>query len=348
MWGVSACAAVSLVSAGDRPNQVRVSQQGARVEITSASVAPGTVQVQPLHSDKLGAPLMGQTEVREGGMAFIPAAPLPAGQRYRASWRAGDGQSVSADFATDAARQVAPTVRLTPQATLPANALKIYLHFTEPMEQGVFLERLRLVDRQGKEVIGPFRETELWSPDGRRLTVWFHPGRQKAGVNLNVDEGPVLQPNTEYSLIVAGEWRSSGGVALGEDKTLRFATGAADHACPLMAEWKLSLPQEGTKQPLHVEFSESLDPAMLPAALLVRRPGAAEPAAGRVEVEESGGSWSFHPSERWAKGAYELQANPSLEDLAGNTLEKPFEVDLAAPAREAAVTARRFSTSADD
>src|SRR6185436_13722943 len=77
--------------------------------------------------------------------------------------------------------------------TLPANHLKFYLHFSEPMRQGVFLEHCKLLDDHDQPVTEPFRETELWNEDGTRLTLWFHPGRQKTGVNLNVDLGPIVQ-----------------------------------------------------------------------------------------------------------------------------------------------------------
>ena len=65
------------------------------------------------------------------------------------------------------------------------------------MRQGVFLEFCKLRASHGREDDdGPFRETELWSEDGRRLTLWLHPGRQKTGVNLNTEIGPVLDPGT--------------------------------------------------------------------------------------------------------------------------------------------------------
>ena len=51
-----------------------------------------------------------------------------------------------------------PEVRIYPTAeTLPANHLKFYLHFSEPMRQGVFLEHCRLLDDEGRPVPEPFR-----------------------------------------------------------------------------------------------------------------------------------------------------------------------------------------------
>ena len=87
-------------------------------------------------------------------------------------------RSASARAAAVRGRQAAP--RLTaiyPTAhTLPANHLKFYLHFSQPMRQGVFLDHCRLLDDHDQPVTEPFRETELWNEDGTRLTLWFHPG----------------------------------------------------------------------------------------------------------------------------------------------------------------------------
>ena len=96
---------------------------------------------------------------------------------------------------------IADSVAIFPSAeVLPANHLKFYVHFPEPMREGVFLDYCALLDEHGQPVLEPFRETELWSDDRRRLTLWLHPGRQKAGVNLNVEFGPVLEPGRRYTL----------------------------------------------------------------------------------------------------------------------------------------------------
>jgi hypothetical protein len=107
-------------------------------------------------------------------------------------------------------------------SALPANHLKFYLHFSEPMQQGVFLQHCSVMDADGKIVPEPFRETELWSEDGLRLTLWFHPGRQKTGVNLNVEVGPVLVPGQRCKLIISGKWKSERGVPLGKDVEKSF------------------------------------------------------------------------------------------------------------------------------
>jgi hypothetical protein len=314
-----------------RPASISIDfpQDGSRVELITAVATEPRLQIM-LASGK--TPLLGRVEVRADRLIFVPTLPFTPGQKYRAVWVEPSGMARQAEFEIHLPKSKHPTVQMQPGSALPANALKFYLHFSQPMEQDVFLERLKLLDANGKEVIGPFRETELWSPDGKRLTIWFHPGRQKTGVNLNEDEGPVLRANSKHTLVVAGSWRSTSGMALGDDVRFDFQVGQADHDSPKVTRWQIQQPKVGTREPLQVEFDEALDPAMLTSALQVWRDGNAL----TFTVSNSGKNWSAEPQQPWTAGTYELRADPLLEDLAGNNLTQPFEVDLqSAPAAEA-------------
>jgi hypothetical protein len=289
--------------------------------LTNAAQDPG-LKVSALLAGR-AVPVMGRVEQEPGRLVFVPALPLLHGQRYQAEWLPQGGGIRRVEFEMKALPGRRPVVSLLPRARLPANALKIYLSFSEPMEQGVFLDRLKLLDAQGRDISGPFRETELWSPDGRRLTVWFHPGRQKTGVNLNEDEGPVLKADSRCTLVVDGRWRSTSGAALGEDVRFEFETGPADHQMPGMSRWNLTLPGAGSLEPLVVRFDEPLDPAMLMQALRVQQKGLQVEV--RVMVPASGEEWRAVPMTAWQAGALELLADPLLEDLAGNSLTRLFE-----------------------
>lgn len=286
-------------------------------------------------------PLFGSVVKTRDSVCFAAALPLVQGETYRVEFQTAGGIWSTQRLMFTNPATAAPTVNISPSPTvLPANALKLYLHFSQPMEQGVFLDRITLRRQDGKEVHGAFRETELWSPDGKRLTLWLHPGRQKTGVNLNIDEGPVLQEHRQHTLKIAANWRSTTGVALGKETVFTLSAGPVDHNCPDPQRWQITTPKAGTRDPLVVSFDELLDPAMLASALKVQR-GEGE-VAGVVTVAADARTWSFTPVLAWPHGGCALKIDPLLEDLAGNNLLGPFEVDRDAPTKEAAKTTLSF------
>jgi hypothetical protein len=312
--------------------EVRVNEAG-QVE------APGN-DVRMFRGDAT-EPLFGSVMKVRDSVCFAAALPLVPGETYRVEFQTADGNWSTQRLRFALPASAAPTVGITPSPTvLPANALKFYLHFSQPMEQGVFLERITLQRQDGSLVHGAFRETELWSPDGKRLTLWLHPGRQKTGVNLNIDEGPVLRENQQHTLRIAANWRSTSGVALGKDVTFTLAAGAVDHSCPDPQRWRITAPKAGTRDPLTVIFDEPLDPAMLVSALKVKRDEVQ--ITGAVGVALDARTWSFTPAMEWTQGAGVLEIDPLLEDLAGNNLLGPFEVDRDAPAKAAKTTTMGF------
>jgi hypothetical protein len=49
---------------------------------------------------------------------------------------------------------------------------------------------------------------------------------------------------------------------------------------------------------------------------------------GHVSVDENETRWSFQPAKPWIAGNYRLLIEATLEDLAGNSIARPFEVHL--------------------
>jgi hypothetical protein len=261
-------------------------------------------------------------------LRFRPSLPLLPGQIYTARLER-PGLSLRAEHRTAAPAPAEAPKLLAIYPTsdrLPGNHLKFYLAFSEPMETGVFLKHCRLVDARGREVEAPFRETELWSADGKRLTLWFHPGRQKAGVNLNVEFGPVLHEGGDYRLIIDGRWKSARGTPLGSDVTKAFRAITPLHEQLTTLDWKVHAPVASTREPLRVVFPHSLDWATLHRMLRVT--SATGEVAGAAVVERGEQEWRFVPERPWTAGAYELRVQTALEDPAGNSLARPFEVNL--------------------
>lgn len=239
--------------------------------------------------------------------------------------------AIASALAFFAVQSRAAAIVIFPSAdALPANHLKFYLHFPEPMRQGVFLDYCRLLDEHGQAVLEPFRETELWSEDRLRLTLWLHPGRQKTGVNLNDEFGPVLAPNCRYTLVISGKWPTERGPALGRDAQKSFRTIERATAQLDLAGWKLTTPKAATREPLEIRFPAPLDHALLHRCLRVRDTASAV-VRGSIGTADGERVWRFIPAAEWSAGEYRLQIESVLEDLAGNSLARPFERNLEAP-----------------
>ena len=224
----------------------------------------------------------------------------------------------------------APTIEhIYPTADLlPANHLKFYIVFSEPMQPGEIWNYFGLLDLDNEQPVPrPFRHTELWSRDGKILTLWFHPGRVKTGVNLNTELGAILVSGRRYRLSVSGDWPSARGTPLGKDVSREFRAGPHDHTQPDPADWKLKIPAPGSREPLVCQLGSPHDWALLHSDVAVEN-AAEKPLAGSISTSHHQSHWHFTPNEPWQAGRYRLAIGSVLEDLAGNNLERPFEVDL--------------------
>jgi hypothetical protein len=56
--------------------------------------------------------------------------------------------------------------------------------------------------------------------------------------------------------------------------------------------------------------------------------GPAGEIVGSVVIDAQETRWRFTPSEPWHAGAFHLVIDMALEDLAGNRIGRPFDVDL--------------------
>ncbi len=222
------------------------------------------------------------------------------------------------------------------ESELPANHLKFYVHFTRPMRPTESWEHFSLKDlRTGELVPRPFRHIDLWDEQNRRLTLWFHPGRQKTGVNLNEDLGGILTTGHSYLLLIDPQWKTQAGkpLDLSVKKRYYFTAIDADHEQPDPNKWELTPPTPDTVQPLIISFGEMLDFATAGKAITTCSSND-ELIEFSQQADWDGTRIKIFPSKPWAAGDYTITLNPRLEDLAGNSLERPFEVDLSAETKD--------------
>ena len=216
---------------------------------------------------------------------------------------------------------------------LPENLLRFYIYFSAPMSRGGAYHRITLLDEaSGKKVDAPFLELdeELWSPDGTRFTLVFDPGRIKRGLKPREEVGPVLEAGRSYSLVIDRNWLDASGNLLKTGFRKTFRVGPADDTSPDPKTWTVHPPRASSREPLEVCFPEPLDRALLDRLLWVEI-GNAKLVAGQIALGAAETTWRFMPADPWREGDYRLVVGTELEDLAGNSVAQPFEVDAAGP-----------------
>jgi hypothetical protein len=285
-------------------------------------------------------PMTGVYRVVSNSFRFDPQFPLEPGVNYRAvlhpdqlpDHRGKGVEPIMAVFKAPSRPSNPTTVvaHVYPSAdALPENLLKFYLHFSAPMSRGHIYDYLHLRDDAGKEVEIPFLEIdeELWNPAMTRLTLFIDPGRIKRGVQPLEEVGPALQQGRRYTLVIDQAWKDAAGSPLKEAFQKSFTVGPPDRDPPDPVRWQIQPPKADTRAPLTIGFSEPMDRALAERVIRVAD-GSGEPVEGKTGLEDQERRWNFVPSGPWHRGSYRIMVQTTIEDLAGNNIGKPFDVDV--------------------
>lgn len=297
-------------------------------------------------------PVLGTYNVDAELVRFTPDYPLVPGLTYRAVYQSigadpsASPRSVEQFFSIPKPNDQPTTVlsNVFPSVdTLPENQLKFYLHFSAPMSRGEAYHRVHLLDAEGDELELPFLELdeELWDRQGVRFTLFLDPGRIKRGLRPREEVGPVFEQGKTYTLVVDRDWRDAAGNPLvdGFRKTIRV--GAADDKQPDPNDWTVAAPKAGTTEPVTIRFPEPLDHAMLHRVIVVHD-SEDRWVDGQVRVDENEMRWTLVPVQPWQAGDYTIQVQTDLEDLAGNSIARAFDVDVLEPISRS-IKAERWS-----
>jgi hypothetical protein len=302
---------------------------------------------QKLLSVKAGAdtslelpPAAGTYSVVDDCIRFQPKFPFEHGVMYRAVFHPSmlpgyGGQALTDVVSTHTVpieRRKSTTVitQVFPSANqLPENLLKFYIHFSAPMSRGSIYEHIHLRGAGGKLVELPFLEIdeELWNREMTRLTLFIDPGRIKRGVRPLEEIGAVFQAGRKYTLLIDQEWKDAEGNPLKKRHVKTFRVGPPLREPLEVATWKISRPSANSLRPLLIRFPAPLDHALALRMIQVTDSDDRH-VGGRTSLAEEELQWSFVPETPWKPGSYRIVIDTALEDLAGNNIGKPFEVDL--------------------
>jgi hypothetical protein len=285
--------------------------------------------------------LWGTWIVEEGDLAFRPRHAVAAGIVLDARF---DGAAFDAAVGSTGTKsltfrhQFAPAegrppavVRIAPSGpTVPANLLRIYVEFSQPMSARDVESHVSLT-ADGRPVDLAFVDVRngLWDPERKRLTLFVHPGRVKTGVAVQEEQGPVLRAGSQIVVLVRPGARDVDGRELAETHQKTWLVIEPRRQGLNAAQWRLEAPltNDGV---LVLRFPHPLDRALLGRAFTVLRE--ATPVTGTWSVEDQEVAVTFRPESAWTAGDYTVAVDPALEDPTGQRLGRPFERDVSAAA----------------
>ena len=103
-----------------------------------------------------------------------------------------------------------------------------------------------------------------------------------------------------------------------------------DERQPAISRWHITPPPANSTAAFVVQFDEPLDHAMLEHVIALRSSDGSV-IAGTIAITNHEQRWAFTPNTPWRAGSYILAVESILEDNAGNSLGRPFEVNLNQP-----------------
>jgi hypothetical protein len=286
-------------------------------------------------SKKVGPTMFGAYERDADALIFRPRFGVEPGKTYRAFFGPALGPVVTKDYhvALRNSGKLATVSKIYPtDDVLPANLLRFTIYFSQPMRGGKdIFNQIQILDAQGNVLPDIWLTDEIWDETGQILIIYIHPGRIKWGLVLREVLGPVLYPDRDYTFVIRGTMVDSNGQMLGKDVTKKFRTTAEDRVRVELSDWKVQSPMAGAPGSVTVQFPKSVDHRGLENSLtIVDAKG--DTVAGAVQIGKAEKSWTFAPTRPLSNQEYRLKVNGQLEDVAGNSPLRPFDLDLSAPA----------------
>ncbi len=289
------------------------------------------VYVKSIRDAGTSQPVLGVVKHAGNKLEFMPRYPFGSGIEYIAVLELSSQPAIEKSVSIPA-KVLEPEARvevLYPTAEiLPQNLLKFYVHFSVPMSQGDAYRYIELKTEQGRVLEHPFLEIdeELWDRSGKRLTLLLDPGRVKRGLVPREEDGPILESGHRYQLTISDKWPDANGTPMAKGFTKKFVVSAEDFGQPNPANWQITTPKSRTTDGLVFEFPEPLDHATFIHGVTIEN-GAGEAVRGEFSFAQHEMRAIFKPLKEWKSGLYDVRISTLIEDLCGNSIQRPFEVD---------------------
>ena len=275
------------------------------------------------------SPMVGLYTTEGQQLHFEPIFPFYPGITYVARFKQGEEWLEREFLVPDIDRQpVNEVVQVYPTSQrIPLNILKFYIQFSDSMAMGFAYDNIDFVNEAGdtlQDVYLPLEE-ELWSPDMKRFTLLLDPGRIKRGLRSQEELGYVFDIGKQYKLVVNKNWHDANDRPLQHSfsKSFRIEGYSGVFEDNLVIS---QFPPKGSTEVLKVKSQSILDYALMQNFIRVFDAEGNE-LSGTVAVSEEETVWEFTPDQPWSKGKHTLLVSKIIEDLAGNNMINPFDVD---------------------
>lgn len=328
-----------LLSADAEPSVRLTSTKADEPPVVVAAIPPADAKairdpaaVLQVRVTRDGSVLFGEHAISANSITFVPRFPLEPGRTYHATLTLPGREPITVPLIVPKPKPLPPATvtHIYPSASvLPENTLRLYFTFSRPMTRGDAARYITLLDADNQPVPVPFLhfEQELWSADGTRFTLLFDPGRIKRELVPRQELGPPLVRGRKYTLVVDRSWPDENGQPLRETVRKSFTAGPPDSISVEPDRWVLIPPAAGTDRPVIIKLPKPLDRFLLERMLTVTDSDN-QPIPGQVTVGGGERVLTFAPAAAWKPGRYRLVVDTRLEDVCGNRVRQPFEVDI--------------------
>jgi hypothetical protein len=225
---------------------------------------------------------------------------------------------------SDAEERLSVTV-FPQERQVPANILRWHLIFSEPVAVDRWMDGVRLLDEQGREIEHAFLDLPegLWSADGRILTILMHPRRIKSGVG-GKNDGVAIDVGRSYRLVVDLASFDLREPRIRLSHTHAFVAIAPEGRQLMSEDIEIDSPPAASTKPAIVRSRRPLD-LLSVASSAIMVPG--NDAGVRFSVTEAVGDRMFllTPDRPWPAGKVTFRLSSDLEDITGQRIGSPFE-----------------------
>lgn len=280
-----------------------------------------TVQLANEHT-----PILGEFRIGSDAIIFTPLISFTPGLTYCVYFNL----KLIAQFKIKEVLSMPPAVlNVFPiQDTIPENQLKLYITFSQPMQSGEVLQYLKLVKNERDTLTEVFLDlqNELWNKDQTMLTIWFNPGRVKRGLQPNEKSGtPLINGNT-YKLIISNDWQGTNGKKLINNFDKKFFVVDRDSIGVSLDHWKIFASMQKNQTKLDIHLGEVLDHELLKNTISVLNEKN-EIIPGRSIINDESNHIQIILDKMLPSEKYRLRVESHLEDLAGNNLNRLFDME---------------------